>query len=372
LLAENAKMKVLHHILLLVTATLVESEPPVLEFEDTDGTQCSITKAGLKLGLNTGCCYEDECSTALADRVTETETAIAANLAAANLEAFGYASTGSVASLATAIAVVQADIVSMKADIVTLMATTSANSAATSVNSAALAATALANLQPPALDDGLLAKYEFEGSAADSSGNGYTGSQHGGSFVSGAVNGRAYEVSGGSRIEIDGLRNHIWGTDFSVCTWFKRASSDGRYSGIISTGYGGSGVWEIRMGREDGGTMVGGTIFPTNDGDPNWTFGYSPTRLNAPVGQWNHVCMTWDGSVSNYYMNGVLRDSSNNNGNKGAGDSGAIPATSNPVFIGIAGPAQPNEYFNGQIDNVRLYERAVTASDVQTMYADKL
>jgi hypothetical protein len=42
------------------------------------------------------------------------------------------------------------------------------------------------------------------------------------------------------------------------------------------------------------------------------------------------------------------------------------------VFIGIAGPAQPNEYFNGQIDNVRLYERAVTASDVQTMYAEKL
>jgi hypothetical protein len=78
-------MKVLHHILLLATATLVESEPPVLEFEDTDGTQCTITKAGLKLGLNTGCCYEDECSTALADRVTETETAIAANLAAANL-----------------------------------------------------------------------------------------------------------------------------------------------------------------------------------------------------------------------------------------------------------------------------------------------
>jgi hypothetical protein len=255
----------------------------------------------------------------------------------------------------------------MKADIVTLMATTSANSAATSANSVALA-----DLQPPAIDDGLLAKYEFEGSAADSSGNGYTGSQHGGSFVSGAVNGQAYEVSGGSRIEIDGLRNHVWGTGFSVCTWFKRASNDGRYAGIVSTGYGGNGVWEIRMGAEDGSTMVGGTMRPANDASGSWTFGYSPTRLNAPVNQWNHVCMTWDGSVSNYYMNGVLRDSSINNGNKGAGDSGAIPATSNPVFIGIAGPTQTHEYFNGQIDNVRLYERAVTAADVQTMYADKL
>ena len=78
-------MKVLHHSLLLATAVLVVSEVPELMFEDDDGSHCIVTKAGLKLGLNTGCCFEDECTTALADRVTATETAIAENLVAANL-----------------------------------------------------------------------------------------------------------------------------------------------------------------------------------------------------------------------------------------------------------------------------------------------
>ena len=217
------------------------------------------------------------------------------------------------------------------------------------------------------IDGGLIAKYTMDGNGADSSGSGmqYDATQNGGSFAAGRQ-GQAYSVSSCNHMEVNGLRNYVWGSDFSVCTWFKRTSNDGNYQGIISTGYGGDyptrpdgGVWEIRMGRENSGQNVGGTIWPQNDASLEWSF----HSLTAPLNQWNHVCMTWDGSTSNYYLNGNLAGSN-------TADSGPIPSVPNPVFIGYAGPGtNPGtpECFTGLIDNVRLYSRAVTATDVAAM-----
>jgi hypothetical protein len=67
-------MKVLIHATL---AAMVASASAVIVFEDEDDSQCTITKTGLQLGLNAGCCFQDDCSTALAARVTDTESTVA-------------------------------------------------------------------------------------------------------------------------------------------------------------------------------------------------------------------------------------------------------------------------------------------------------
>merc|ERR1712216_826528 len=121
------------------------------------------------------------------------------------------------------------------------------------------------------------------------------------------------------------------------------------------------------MGAEDGGTMIGGTMYPTGPPDQSgWWFGYVPQRLNAPQGQWNHVCMTWDGDagIGKFYMDGALAETTEASSNHGYGASGPIPGVGNPVYIGKAGIGNWNENFNGLIDNVRLYERTLDASDV--------
>ena len=217
------------------------------------------------------------------------------------------------------------------------------------------------------VEQGLIAKYEFNHGNCDDTLGKYNGVNHGGSFGSSRLR---VGQSGANYCEIDGLKYYQWGDNFSACTWFKRDSSaGGGYMGILSTGYYTNGAWEIRQGAEDGGTMTGGLInIPGHTQD--WWYGYLPRRLNAPSDQWNHVCTTWDGKVGNFFLNGKLADSTSMPGSKGAGARGSVTPTSNPVFIGTA-EAGNSEYFRGEIDDVRLYKRAVDAEDVAFLFSQK-
>ena len=82
---------------------------------------------------------------------------------------------------------------------------------------------------------------------------------------------------------------------------------------IISNGYYDTGSWEIRMGREGGGTMLGGGFITADHGtawdhvgdfysDHDTLQGRVPP---AALDAWNHVAMTYDGEVVHFYVNGV-------------------------------------------------------------------
>ena len=70
-----------------------------------------------------------------------------------------------------------------------------------------------------------------------------------------------------------------------------------------------------------------------------------------PGGSWTHLALTYDGSRCGLYVNGALAASQP--------VSGAIQSSSNPLWIG--GNSPYGEYFNGLIDDVRVYNRALTA-----------
>jgi hypothetical protein len=65
--------------------------------------------------------------------------------------------------------------------------------------------------------------------------------------------------------------------------------------------------------------------------------------------------MTYDGSMLRIYRNGAL-DSS-------VTVSGAIATSSNPLRLG--GNQIWGEYFAGRLDDVRIYNRALSASEIQ-------
>jgi len=79
--------------------------------------------------------------------------------------------------------------------------------------------------------------------------------------------------------------------------------------------------------------------------------GPSALALNA----WSHLVTTFDGSTLQVYVNGVLVQSSAANG--------AAPVSTGALRIG--GNAIWGEYFKGRIDEVRIYNRALSPAEIQ-------
>ncbi|XP_072178925.1 uncharacterized protein [Diadema setosum] len=213
-------------------------------------------------------------------------------------------------------------------------------------------------LTPYCPNDCLIAYYPFEDDLTDSSGNDHDG-VNGGSqqvtYFSAGKCGKAASFSGSSKVTVDSLRNYAWGTQFSVSVWFRRTGQWGNYQGIVNNGYHTGGSWEIRMGRENSGQMLGGGIVtPTS----SRTWDYS--HLVAAQNTWNHVVMTYDGSTLWYYLNGQAQTPLTR--------VGPILIRNSPVTIGQAGPPMAGEFFYGLIDEVKIFGRQLSATEVFNMY----
>ncbi|MCU0642403.1 MAG: CehA/McbA family metallohydrolase [archaeon] len=79
------------------------------------------------------------------------------------------------------------------------------------------------------------------------------------------------------------------------------------------------------------------------------------------AGRWYHVAGTYDGSYVNLYVDGVKVSS--------VAATGAMSSTAMPLLIGAnPGPSSNTEFFNGLIDEVSLYSRSLSDSEILNMY----
>jgi hypothetical protein len=92
-----------------------------------------------------------------------------------------------------------------------------------------------------------------------------------------------------------------------------------------------------------------GYIFVTAE---NNTQGTATLALNV----WTHLALTYDGAALKLYVNGALASS--------RAVTGAIKVSTNPLRIG--GNTIWSEYFQGRIDEVRMYNRALLATEITT------
>src|SRR3989454_6629136 len=76
------------------------------------------------------------------------------------------------------------------------------------------------------------------------------------------------------------------------------------------------------------------------------------TATPLPVNAWTHLAVTYDGTTLSLFRNGVLVAS--------RPASGAVPSSTATLQIGAS---QFGEYFNGLIDEVRLYDRALRSEE---------
>jgi concanavalin A-like lectin/glucanase superfamily protein/immunoglobulin I-set domain protein len=205
-------------------------------------------------------------------------------------------------------------------------------------------------VSPPS---GLVAWWPGNGNAVDVIGSN-NGSLVGNvTFTNGEV-GQAFVFNGSDNVQVPNSSLWNFGSgNFSIELWANFSSSqpgptfvaddDGAYEhpkwafwwntgGLLSFHINGNGIY--------GGTQIGQIPF-------------SPT-----VGKWYHFAVTRSGSTFTFYVNGVQVGTGS--------DSESVPYISAPLTIGMA---EGQFYFNGMLDEVSIYNRALSSNEVATIYS---
>jgi len=117
------------------------------------------------------------------------------------------------------------------------------------------------------------------------------------------------------------------------------------------------------FGLDFGSTSNGmGTIDPfTNNFFDNDN---QPSGLSATTSQWAHFAMTWDGTTVRAYVNGVLKAS-----------KVSTSSTQKTLMTGVTAltiGGYPPAYFNGQIDEFRIWNVARSASEIMSTMSHTL
>ncbi len=190
--------------------------------------------------------------------------------------------------------------------------------------------------------------------ASDSSGNGNTGTITGASWASGK-RGKALDFNGTDQhvsVTASSVLNPT--TALTVSAWIKPDAVDNEWGPVVESG----GNLNSGTGYFFGYyTASNSFIFEVGDGS------YDSVSVLLPVGQWYHVVGTYSASGNLYlYVNGVQVGTHSHT-------VASISYDSNPFTIGkLAYCCATGHHFDGQIDDVRVYNRALSAADVATLY----
>jgi hypothetical protein len=211
----------------------------------------------------------------------------------------------------------------------------------------------------------LLVQYKFdEGAgtvAADSSGNGNDGAFSGtATWAPGRGGGFAAAFNGGVG-EVRGTGTYLNGLSaLSFGAWIKSSVVGTDAGAIIFTDPDGTDQRDIRYdsaGSVGGGTNVIKYGVATEEGSHE-----NESASNVQTTEWQHVMVTWtSGQAAKLYINGVLDTPTALDGVIGGTTTGYTT-----VIVGRGGKDASGSW-NGLVDDVRVYEVALTAAQVQTV-----
>jgi len=204
---------------------------------------------------------------------------------------------------------------------------------------------------------GLVARYDFNGDSTDVSGfgndlanNGATYNASGGRF---GTNDGAYTFANAWLNTTTNLGFPTANGARTICAWFKASGTYGAFNGVVT--YGGSATDTIGLNITDSKTAslylsYGGTTPVTSFSQANtWNMACAVNLGTAPTGSMQ------------FYYNGNLI-------NTATMAASTVMNTTNPIlYIGNLGAASNYNPFDGTIDDVRVYNRALTASEIQAL-----
>ncbi|MBX9769102.1 MAG: hypothetical protein K2X47_17635, partial [Bdellovibrionales bacterium] len=206
------------------------------------------------------------------------------------------------------------------------------------------------------LDASLVAAYGFEENTGalvgDISGNNNHGVLNGGSWTGSGKYGNAISLSGShpSRVDIPDSNSLDLSGQATLMAWFKP-------TGVVPD-------WKTLIMKENtAGDNYVYTLYPRNGSGTNayagiWVGGTEYSSIGGPIptaNTWQHLAMTYDGSNIRIYSNGTLGNSTAQTGN--------IDTSTGPLRIG-GNSVWTTESFNGLVDEVRIYNRALSQTEI--------
>jgi len=214
-----------------------------------------------------------------------------------------------------------------------------------------------------ALPDGLAGYWSFDdGTARDESGHGNDGVVHGTTVVPGISGAGLFLNGNGDHVDIKDSNSLSPSLAISLCAWYKPVTFEGHGNDpIINKAY-----WSITPPYYQYQLGVTGNAYPNSAASFNYSVSNSPTSYGGGYvgpgawgpGQWYHLAVTYDQLMIRLYVNGVLRSSSPL--------TGAVPNFHMPVCFGVHG--WRDLYLPGTIDEIRIYNRAISANEVSYLY----
>ena len=208
------------------------------------------------------------------------------------------------------------------------------------------------NVNNPTGTAGLVAAYGFEEASgtttADQTGLGHTGTLSGPTRSTLGKFGRALSFDGvNDWVTVADANDLDVTTTMTVEAWvFPTATTN---------------AWRTTLAKEQSSGLSYAMMANSSSGRPFGVIDTGGEQLaqgpaGLPVNAWSHLTATYDGSALRLYVNGTLVTTTP--------AIGSIIASGSPLRFG--GNSGLGEWFQGRLDDIRIYNRTLSASEIQT------
>ncbi len=203
---------------------------------------------------------------------------------------------------------------------------------------------------------GVVALYKFDGNAVDGTGNGHDGTVNGAMLVADRFSNpnSAYLFSGNSSIKVPHSPELNFNGQFTFAVWLNQAGNQNAFNCILGKDYTnefGFGTWGSNCTLPTYPRLIIGNTETT-------TANLSPINCNT----WTHLVVTFDDATDQvqFFVNGSLTETAMN--------TGAITPTTTDMGIGQDGKYM--DQFYGSLDDIRIFNRVLSLSEIQAIYND--
>ncbi len=216
------------------------------------------------------------------------------------------------------------------------------------LNGAEVAADMETPLQTPKATP--VAKYSFdeenEETARDLTGDGHTATVEGAKWTEHGRYGGAYEFDAKEEdvLKIPASPELNFAEEFTLEAWVRPSGAENEEAPLIDKQEG-SGLGYFLY---EGGTVSDRPVGAVDEGQEH-------VHADDPLSDhaWSHVALTFNGNRTYLYVDGELVD-----------NGGAEPVVTSEGELEIGGSTSTGEYFDGRIDEVRIYNRGLGAAEV--------
>jgi hypothetical protein len=205
---------------------------------------------------------------------------------------------------------------------------------------------------------GAVGWWKGDGNANDSVGTNNGTLQGGATFAAGLF-GQAFSFNGnGQYVSIaTGTNIPVDNSPYTLSAWFNATTYRNAFNAVEGiVGYGNYGNYD-----QVNALRLAPDLYPNTLGFRHywWSNDLDVSTSFSPTGSWYHVTATYDGTYRRLYLNGaqIAQDQPGPHN---------VPGASN-FAIGLTAPFF-NEYFHGLIEQVSIFNRALSSSEIQSIF----